>query len=208
LNKILHALAAVTLAAAVPASPALAQDGSEEAAARTPEAAQAFLSTFMQQGGWDVMTSSFFDGSTYRYYDGSAWHEVQERPKDGFSPADKIVHADILGWNAGNRCRSQLAVQTRSLVGPSFQPAQALSSPDLPVRIDWNTVQPIKVQEDRYVGIDGNSFATGRYIIEVQSPKTHVRTDFVTTSRTVADRASFAMSFLQQQCDPTAGSAF
>ncbi len=207
MNKILHALAAVTLAAAVPASSALAQDGSEEVAARTPEAAQAFLSTYLQRGGWVARAFNWFDGSNYRYFDGS-WVDAPSLKHDWQSV--QSIEADITGWEALDECSTRVNGSARQ-ISPKYleEPGTPLAPKGLVVRIDWANVNPIVVKDD--TGVSKAQAAVRpslRYVIYVWDPKTHSGIALLNRDKTIADRAAFALSYLQQHCDPTAGSAF
>ena len=209
--KIFHALAAVILAIAAPGSSALAQDGSEEAAARTPEAAQSFLAHFLQRGDWVAHSSDWFNGTTYEYFagDGSGWHEVAEAPpNDGH--AAKSVIAGIVDFTPLGPCKTRLNVKAKTLWPAGIgDPEVPIAERDINVEIDWSSVDPIKIREGFGALRSGGIGWSGDYWVSVWNPKARAGLTFVVQAdKEKADRAAFAMSYLQQHCDPTAGSAF
>ena len=205
--KIFHALAAVILAIAAPGSSAHAQDGSEEAAARTPEAAQQFLKTFLQRGDWVVDALEWFDGTTYQYFDGN-WEATTHLNSDWKSR--KLVEGDLTGWEALDPCTTRLSAVARRLQSDYLEDAPTpLASKDLTVNINWHNVHPVTVKDETLVSRAAAAIRPSlRYIIWLDDLESRAGVGFVTRDKEAAKRAAFAMSYLQQHCDPTAGSAF
>lgn len=209
--KIVHALAAVSVAFAATGSSALAQDGSEEAAARTPEAAQQFLSKFLVRGDWVAQAGHWFNGESFAYLaaDGSGWHEGEAAPPTDFH-AEQNVNAEIVQVVPLGPCKTRVKANAKTLwqvvIG---DPEAPIAAHDITIEIDWSSVNPIKIRQGFGARRNGGMDSTGDYWVPVYDPKTKADIIFVIhADKEKADRAAFAMSYLQQHCDPTAGSAF
>jgi hypothetical protein len=193
------------------ASPLSAQDGSESAVARTPEAAQAFLAQFLLKGDWVARAYEWYDGKSFAYLasDGSGWHDgVAEVPADFHSKQD--VNAEIVDFVATGPCTSRLKVRAKTLwqvvIG---DPETPIDRHDLTVEIDWSRVNPIKIREGFGALRSGGEGTSGDYWVAAWDPKINAGPTFsIHADKDKAERAAFAMNYLQQQCDPTNKSGF
>ncbi len=204
-------LLAIGLAGGLLATPALAQDGSEEVAARTPEAAQDFLSKFLVRGDWVAQAGHWFNGESFAYLaaEGSGWHEGEATPPADFH-AEQNVDAQIVEVVPLGPCKTSVKASAKTLwqviIG---DPEVPIAAHDLTVEIDWSRVNPIKIREGFGARRSGGMDTNGDYWVPVYDPKTKADIIFVIhADKASAERMAFAMNYLQQHCDPTAGSAF
>lgn len=189
------------------AAPAFAQDGSEDAAARTPEAAQAFLSAHLQRGGWSVRSFDWYDGNVYRSHLKDAWQETVGRGTGG----TYLLHGNIVGVSSPDPCttivRAAVGWKYRYFIDEASIPVEPK---EIGARIDWRNVNSIEVKPSTKLSRQAGSpdVPTGGYEFAIWDPKSRAGITFVASDKIDAERAAFAMTFLKEKCDPTADSAF
>jgi hypothetical protein len=211
LTKAFLKLLAIGLASTFLGTSVGAQDGSEDATARTPGAAQAFLSNFLPRGGWVVRSSEWYDGTTYRYFDGNGWIDTAKKPNP--KPSDelraKMVLANVTSFDAVGACTARVSAEARGRPRLNLEdPERPVPPSTLTITIDWKNVNQIQLSEDRDISRRGGVVTNGWYELILYDPNARYVLQFLVTDKSRAERAAFAMNYLQQQCDPSAGTAF
>lgn len=198
---------APALALMLAASAATAQDGSEGAAARTPEAAQEFLAAHLMRGGWQAESYAWHDGSVYRFYK-NGWQEAPVREMR--MGAQDGVYGDIASVESPDACTTVLTVTINQLTRHAIEDQlKPIPSTRVVARIDWRNADTVKVEQQSIGSRERGESVTlrGFRVIEWDN-KVKAGIMFLTQEKSNADRVAFAMNYLREKCDPTAGSPF
>lgn len=180
-------------------TPAVAQDGSEVSAQRTPESAQRFLTQFLGENKFGaLLTARLRDGGygPYLASETGAW---------------AYTYGLVAGWQAGDRCRSriQLASVRTNFDGPSY----AFTPQFVGLDIDWSQVTAVQV-EPPSTGFqvrtsDGPPIQRHAFKVAPTVREGHHWVPaLLFDSKEDADRVANAMDFLRTNCIVAADTGF
>src|SRR4029079_6150527 len=148
---------------------------------------------------------NWFDGSTYTYLGASGW---QTGPAFVESSGLTGIQADVTNVEMVGPCATRVTATASHARRVVYEdPEVPIQSRPLTFLIDWKAVDPVKVRDEFFASRTGHVIYHG-YRLDLSNPKTKNSIMFYVEDKTKADRAAFAMSFLQQQCDPAAESGF